>query len=322
MKATTISDVKRGYAWGITSGMSWGVNTVLIGLIMSTTTFSTSAVFLMSGALVCSFLHDGFAALWMSLLLIMKKRISYLLPKLKTKDGLFCVLGALLGGPVGMSFYMLAIENAGPAYTATITSSYPALGVALAFIFLHEKLPMRSWLGLLICILGVIGAGYEPSGAFAVSSTFFIGILYAVISALGWALESVVCAYGMKSGDVDPEMALAIRELSSFVVYASFIIPTFCKGYSGVVEVMGSTSVIWLLLTALVGVFSYLAWYKAIDTIGASRGVSFNITYSFWAIVFSWIMGNGEFSLKLLGCCLLIIVGVSLAVGRPKDVLL
>ena len=41
-----------------------------------------------------------------------------------------------------------------------------------------------------------------------------------------------------------------------------------------------------------------------------------------WAIVFSWIMGNGEFSLKLLGCCLLIIVGVSLAVGKPKDVLL
>lgn len=102
-----------------------------------------------------------------------------------------------------------------------------------------------------------------------------------MISALGWALESVVCAYGMKSGNVDPEMALAIRELSSFVIYASFIIPVFCEGYSGVLDVLTSMSVIWLLLTACVGVFSYLAWYKAIDTIGASRGVSFNITYSF-----------------------------------------
>ena len=95
-----------------------------------------------------------------------------------------------------------------------------------------------------------------------------------MISALGWALESVVCAYGMKSGNVDPEMALAIRELSSFVIYASFIIPVFCEGYSGVLDVLTSMSVIWLLLTACVGVFSYLAWYKAIDTIGASRGIS------------------------------------------------
>lgn len=55
MKATTISDVKRGYIWGITSGMSWGLDTVLIGLIMSTTTFATSTSLLVSGALVCSF---------------------------------------------------------------------------------------------------------------------------------------------------------------------------------------------------------------------------------------------------------------------------
>ena len=125
MKATTISDVKRGYIWGITSGMSWGLDTVLIGLIMSTTTFATSTSLLVSGALVCSFFHDGFATVWMSLFLTVKKRIKCLLPKLRTRDGLFCVLGALLGGPIGMSFYMLAIEKAGPAYTATITSSYP-----------------------------------------------------------------------------------------------------------------------------------------------------------------------------------------------------
>lgn len=321
MKATTIGDVKKGYIWGIVSGMSWGLDTVLIGLIMSMSPFGTSAFLLASGALVCSFFHDGFASAWMTLLLTVKRRIKYLIPKLRTKDGHFCVLGALLGGPVGMSFYLLAIENAGPAYTATITSSYPALGVALAFVFLKEKLPMKSWLGLLICIVGVIGAGYESSTSVTASPAFFIGILCAVISAFGWALESVVCAYGMKSGEVDPEMALAIRELSSFVVYACLIIPVFCKGYTGVLEVVASTSVVWLLLTACVGVFSYLAWYKAIDTIGASRGVSFNITYSFWAIVFSWLVGNGAFSIQLLGCCLLIILGVSLAVGKPKDVL-
>ena len=125
----------------------------------------------------------------------------------------------------------------------------------------------------------------------------------------------------MKSGVVDPEMALTIRELSSFSVYASLIIPVFCGTYEGVVEVVSSNVVLWLLLTAFVGVVSYLSWYKAIDTIGAARGVSFNITYSFWAIVFNLLILGGEFSLKLLLCSLMIIVGVTLAVGKPKDVL-
>ena len=321
MKAGSLIEVKKGYFWGLMSGMTWGLDTVLIGAIMAMQPFSTSALLLLTGSFVCSFFHDGFAAMWMSILLLVKNRIKLLIPKLKTKDGCFCVLGALLGGPIGMSFYMLAIKNAGPAYTATITSSYPALGVALAFVFLKERLPLKGWLGLLICMVGVVWLGNESVINVTNMTSFFIGILCAIISAFGWALESVVCAYGMKSGKVDPEMALTIRELSSFSVYASIIIPLFCGSYDGVVEVCFS-QVIWLLLlTAFVGVFSYLSWYKAIDTIGAARGVSFNITYSFWAIVFNLLILGGEFSIKLLLCSLMIIVGVTLAVGKPKDVL-
>ena len=320
MKAKTLSEVKGGYLWGILSGMTWGLDTVLIGIIMSAVPFTTSMTLIATGTFVCSFFHDGFAAMWMTLLLVVKKKIYYLIPKLKTRDGFFCILGALLGGPIGMSFYMLAIKNAGPAYTATITSCYPALGVALAFVFLKERMPLRGWFGLILCIFGVIWLSYEPSET-SVSSTLYVGILCAIISAFGWALESVVCAYGMKSGDVDPEMALTIRELASFVTYGSLVVPVFCGTYEGVVDVVISNSLFWLLLTAFVGVFSYLAWYKAIDTIGASRGVSFNVTYSFWSIVFSMLFIGGEFSLKLILCCLMIIGGVVLAVGRPSEAL-
>ena len=148
-----------------------------------------------------------------------------------------------------------------------------------------------------------------------------MGILFAIISALGWALESVVCAYGMKRGNVTPEMALAIRELSSSIVYGSLVIPLFCGGYSGVIEVASSISIFWLLLVALIGVISYLTWYKSIDTIGASRAISLNVTYSFWTILFSVLLFDGTFSIKILICSLLIMGGVALAVGNPKNIL-
>ncbi|MCM0323226.1 DMT family transporter [Bacteroides fragilis] len=320
MKAKTISDVRGGYLLGILSGMTWGLDTVLIGVIMSIAPFTTSALLLVSGVFVCSFFHDAFAAMWMTLLLTYKKRIQLLVSKVKTRDGLFCALGAILGGPIGMSFYMLAIKNAGPAYTATITSSYPALGVALAVVFLKEKLSMKGWFGLLVCISGIIWLSYEPVES-ALSPSVYMGILFAIVSAFGWALESVVCAYGMKSGNVTPEMALTIRELSSFVTYGCLIVPLFCGGYHGVIEVITSNAMFWLLLTALIGVTSYLAWYKSIDTIGASRAISLNVTYSFWTILFSVLLFGGTFSIKMLICSLLIIGGVTLAVGKPKNVL-
>ena len=45
------------------------------------------------------------------------------------------MLGALLGGPVGMTGYLLAIKYLGPAYTAIISSLYPALGALLSYLF-------------------------------------------------------------------------------------------------------------------------------------------------------------------------------------------
>lgn len=320
MKAETLHDIKKGYAYGMFSGMAWGLDTVLIGLILSQSPFTTVAPLILFGALVCCLFHDGFAFLWLSAYLSGRRKIQLLYSKIKTRDGLFCVLGALLGGPVGMSFYMLAIKNAGASYTAIITSCYPALGTVLAMVFLKEKLSWSAWVGLLICITGIIWLGYSPDSQ-GISSGFYLGICFAAVSALGWALESVVCAYGMKSGKVDPEMALTIRELSSFLTYAILIIPLFCGGYEGVMVVTQSSAVWWLLGTAFVGVSSYLAWYKSIDIIGASRAISLNVTYSFWAVLFGLLLAGGTFSVRLIVCSLLIIAGVTLAVGKPQDTL-
>lgn len=320
MKAKTLSEVKKGYFLGALSGMTWGLDTVLIGIIMAATPFTTSVALIATGTFVCSFFHDGFAAMWMGIFMTGKKKIRYVASKIKTRDGLFCVLGAVLGGPIGMSFYMLGIKNAGPAYTAIITSSYPALGVVLAYFLLKERLSLKGWSGLILCVMGGAWLSYAPADL-NYSSAVYLGIFYAFISALGWAMESVVCAYGMKSGKVDPEMALTIREFSSFVTYGCLVVPIFCGGYEGIKEVLFSNAVYWLLLTALIGVISYISWYKAIDSIGASRGISFNVTYSFWTIVFSLLLFGGEFSWKLILCSLMIICGVTLAVGKPKNLL-
>lgn len=229
MKANTSALLRKGYTTGVLSGMTWGLDTVLIGVAMAMAPFVENPVLLVGGTFICSMLHDAFAALWMLIIMASKGRLKDLLPALKSKDGLFCALGALFGGPLAMTFYMLAIAKGGAALTATVTACYPLLGSAMAMVILKEKVRLRGWLGLLICILGIIYIGYTPESDTNVN--IIGGIMLASVAAIGWATEGVVCGYGMKAGNVDPQMALLIRELTSGVCYILIVAPIMLGGY-------------------------------------------------------------------------------------------
>ena len=67
-------------------------------------------------------------------------RLKDTLAALKTRSGKVVIAGALLGGPIGMTGYVLAINNIGAAYTAIISAFYPAVGAFLSFLLLKEKM--------------------------------------------------------------------------------------------------------------------------------------------------------------------------------------
>lgn len=323
MKANTSALLRKGYTTGVLSGMTWGLDTVLIGVAMAMAPFVENPVLLVGGTFICSMLHDAFAALWMIIIMASKGRLKDLLPALKSKDGLFCALGALFGGPLAMTFYMLAIAKGGAALTATVTACYPLLGSAMAMVILKEKVRLRGWLGLLICILGIIYIGYTPESDTNVN--VIGGIMLAAVAAIGWATEGVVCGYGMKAGNVDPQMALLIRELTSGICYIVIVAPIMLGGYGQMVTgtmAVFSDTVCWLTLffTALIGMLSFFCWYTAIDLIGAAKALCLNVTYSFWAVVFTFIVVGSALSKNIIIGSILVVTGVTVAtlVSRNK----
>ena len=324
MKANTSALLRKGYTTGVLSGMTWGLDTVLIGVAMAMAPFVENPVLLVGGTFICSMLHDAFAALWMLIIMASKGRLKDLLPALKSKDGLFCALGALFGGPLAMTFYMLAIAKGGAALTATVTACYPLLGSAMGRVIIKEKGRLRGWVGLLICILGIIYIGYTPESDTNVN--IIGGIMLAAVAAIGWATEGVVCGYGMKAGNVDPQMALLIRELTSGVCYILIVAPIMLGGYgqmmTGTMAVFSDT-VCWLTLffTALIGMLSFFCWYTAIDLIGAAKALCLNVTYSFWAVVFTFIIVGSALSKNIIIGSILVVTGVAVAtlVSRKKN---
>ena len=295
-----------GIASGALSGVFWGLDTVLAGVILSKFPSIDVADAMLIAPLVSAFLHDFFSSLWMVLLSVINKEFIKTLRLLKTRSGKFVCLAALFGGPVGMAGYLLAINYIGSGYTASISSIYPAVGAFFSYIFFKEKLSIKGWIGLSLSILSVIILGYTPNQDVAVN--FILGFGCALICVLGWSLESVISAYGMKDDEVSPVQALQIRQLVSTIVYGIIIVPLF--GGLGLTKIVSTSSLAPMIAgVALIGTLSYIFYYNSIDKIGPVKATGLNITYSIWAIVFEMVFLDTPITARLILCSILIIIG-------------
>jgi drug/metabolite transporter (DMT)-like permease len=294
---------------GLLAGILWGLDTVILGVAMAMSPFigTEKAIFL--APFVSTFLHDVFSSIWMLIYMGIKKEYKNVIRALKTRSGKFIVLAALLGGPLGMTGYVLAINNIGPSYTAIISSLFPAVGALLAFVFLKEKMRWYQIIGLLVSIIGVIALSYTPDGKV---TNFWVGFIGGIVCVFGWAIEAVICAYGLKDPNVSDEQALQIRQLTSACFYALIILPII-KGWGFTTEVLSTKAVFFIIIPALFGTASYVFYYKAITKIGASKAMALNITYSTWAIVFSFVFLKVAPSVMSIICAIVVMVGSVIA---------
>ena len=322
---------RKGYISGILSGATWGLDAVMLGVVMVMAPFVENPILLAAGGIVCSALHDIFSAVWLLGIMGVQGKLKGLRKAMMSRDGRYCMLAALFGGPLAMTFYTIGISVGGAALTASVTAIYPILGTALAVLILKEKTGLQTWIGLVVSVIGIIVIGWSPSSGG--ETNLLLGILISLVAAIGWATEGVVSGYGMKDGNIDPKMALVIRYIVSSVVYLFIVAPIFAGGFvdsiGGYAAIFSDTSC-WILLavTALIGMSSFLCWYMSIDNIGASKALCLNVTYSFWSVVFTLFLSlllpnyfSGIFTVYIAIGSVLIITGVTLAtIYKPKEV--
>lgn len=306
------NNYKIGVMSGISSAICWGLDTVLMGIVLAMAPFlPDEAVFL--APFVTAFFHDAFSAIWTFIYLGIKRQWKSLFKAMKTKSALWVVVAALMGGPVGMTGYLLAVKLIGPSYTAIISSLYPAVGAILAYFILKEKMNKKAWVGLIFAIVGVSILGYS-SGENGVS---IVGFLCAFLCVIGWGSECVICAYGMKGDEVSSEFALQIRQMTSAIVYGLLIIPVV-GGIGLSFEVLRTSVLWWIGATALAGTVSYLCYYNAIYRVGATRAMGLNITYVVWSIIFDKILLGTDIGILTIVSSIMVIGGVYFVAKEPS----
>ena len=279
--------------FGFFSGLLWGLDTVILGIGLALAPYIGSAEALACASIAGSFLHDAFCAIWLFGYMGVRGRLKDTLAALKTRSGKVVIAGALLGGPIGMTGYVLAINNIGAAYTAIISAFYPAVGAFLSFVLLKEKMGKGQFLSLLVALCGVMTMRYLSAES----------------------REAVLCAWGMKDDAVDDETALQIRETTSALVYGVLVLPLF-GAWHFTLGAIPSMPTLIIALAGLAGTASYLFYYKGIAAIGAARAMALNISYSAWSVVFGLILLGTIPDMASVICCVVIVCGTVLAASN------
>ncbi|MBQ3302702.1 MAG: DMT family transporter [Eggerthellaceae bacterium] len=302
--------------YGFGAALTWAFDTVILGIALSNVVFLDSPTAIALASFTSTFLHDGMSAIYMFIYMAIRKKLKKTWQLLMSKQGKFIVIAALIGAPFGMSGYVMAIDNIGPAYTAAISAFFPAYGTLLSTIFLKQKMKWYQWLGLAACLAGVAVLGWTPDEG--VKGSWMLGIIGALITVIGWGTEAVIIDWALHGSDADDECCLQIRQATSGITYALILLPLL-GGWGVTLHAAASSAMPIIALASLIGTISYLFYYKAIDRIGAAKSMALNITYSAWAIPVSLALLGTMPDLRGIICAIVIIVGAIVAAADLKE---
>ena len=179
---------------GILAGVTWALETIILGVALAMNPFigTERAVFL--APFVSTFLHDACSAIFSCLYNGVRGNLPQLWKALKTKGGRAVALAAVIGGPVGMTGYVLSVANMGASIGAVASAIFPAIGAVLAYFFLKEKMQWYRWIFLILTLLGVYGLSYSPEINI---TNFWLGFV-----------GTLMCAFGSQGNGGRPDLRI------------------------------------------------------------------------------------------------------------------
>ena len=301
-----------GLGNGLFSGLTYGIYSTLVMVASGYDPLVSAAGFL-AAPFVSSGLIDLFAGIWLLFYNAKHGRLKELSRTLKTKPGQMLVVGFLLGGPVANGAYLIGLAMAG-AYAIPISATCSLFGSLFAWIFLKQRPTKRVVFGMLLCVAGAIVINWaKPEGA----PNFTLGIICALIAAVCWGLEGVFSSFG--GAMIDTDVAVNLRELISGLVVLILIVPLV-----GGLKLLGGTltagiPILWLVLSGLSAAASFVCWYKANSMVGCAIGMSLNVTYAFWGVLFCVLFLGQTLTPTIVIGSIVIVLGAIIVTMNPLD---
>ncbi len=339
------SFLRKGLIFAFASGMSYGLFSAFMTVgeasgiwneFWALPLASTIIGYLLLCA-VGSSLNDLISGIWCMIIATMKGKMRDFLPALKSKPGMLIIIGALCGGPIASTCYIVGLMMAG-GIAAAVTALCTAVGAILSRILYKQKLNARMVTGIIICFFAAVVLGGTTLGD--VDATATIGMCIAFIAAIAWGVEGSIAGYGTIM--VDYEIAITIRQIVSGLANLIVLVPVFCIIANATADMSGvegstylffvggavlSGAIIWFIISGFFANPAYSLWYKGNSMCGTALGMVCNSMYAFWApffmmVVCGWILGWEGYTLTPIQwlMALVEIFGIWVIAMNPLDV--
>lgn len=227
----------------------------------------------------------------------------------------------LFTGIVGMVGYHIFFFEA-LNYTTAINSSIiravdPVITVLIAFIFLHQRVPLKQLLGILLSLAGVILTITAGDLSHLAEMNFNRGDLYMICAVVCWA------AYGVYSKAKCSHIPAVVLTFYSFPVCAVVLIPFSLmeKPWEFIGDIPVSAWIALLFMAVFCSGFAYYIQQYALRIIGPARcSIFVNLVPVFSFILASLMLGEELQPIKILTTAV-IIAGVCICqiTGQSKQ---
>lgn len=218
------------------------------------------------------------------------------------------VLFSALNGFLYLVMFVKGIELTTAGNTALILASMPMWTAVLSLIFLRERLPRVTWLGLLVTFCGTVVVTTQGSGEVSLASRYFIGNLVMLCAALTWATGTVVSRSILQT--MRPLRLTFISCALTTPFHLMLAIPSISE------EIPKLLQPTTFAALAYSGIFStgiaYATWNAGVRAVGGSHAAVYQNVVTLVAVVGGWfILKEQPYAAQIVGG-LFIVLGLFL----------
>lgn len=199
------------------------------------------------------------------------------------QDAIRLIVLGMLGNGIYQVFFILGQSRSRVATTVLMLASGPALAAVLGRLRGTEFLTRRSWIGIVLQLLGVSCVVLGTAGG-TDGRDSLLGIALVFASAISWALYSVMVqplttrVPGLQVG--------AYTMLGGGLVSLLVGIPAVATVQWGSVSPAVWGAMAYSTIGAMV--IAYLFWYQGVKTLGPTHTSMYSNMQPFLAMAFAW----------------------------------
>lgn len=213
------------------------------------------------------------------------------------------VVFALVSGLFYPLMFMFGIDHTTAGNTALLLSSMPLWTAVISALFIGERLPLLSWMAMLLAFLGtavIVAAG----GKVSLSAANFTGNIMILLSALLWASGTVIS--GPLLRQITPLRLAFFSSLLTTPLHLLLVRGTLPSALPRLAEPDNFAALVFS------GVFStgiaYVTWHVGVRRLGGSHASVYQNVVTLVAVLGGWVaLGEPVLASQLVGGVLMII---------------